>query len=246
MKQFLAVILFLFSFQQLKAQEKYSFLEKGLKPYTLKSRLDVSLPSYLHTGEKLSRDALIKHMGNPYLKLVVYANQADKPKAIVLEEASEKEAQKKISMYESMPGGDLLKNRKPPLFIAKDLDGNKVDLKDYAGKVVALNFWFIGCKPCIMEMPELNELVEEYKKEGVEFLAIALDSPTSIKVFLKKMDFEYDILPDGRSIARQYGVSGYPTHLLIDKSGKVVFSQTGYFPGLKFTLKKRIKDLLED
>lgn len=246
MKKIIASTLFIFLVQLVNAQQ-YDFLEKGLKPINPKTgnRLDISLPTYLYTGEKVPQSDFMKHFADPYLKLIIFGQDQDNIKAYVFGKASEKEVQAKITRYENMPGGDFMLGKKPANFVLKDLDGKKVRLEDYRGKVVALNFWFIGCKPCVMEMPELNEIVEEFKDEDIAFLAIALDKGNNIEKFLQKTPFDYQIMPDGRSVTNRYGIFSYPTHLILNKEGEVVFSQQGYFAGLKYTLKKKIKDLLD-
>jgi thiol-disulfide isomerase/thioredoxin len=119
--------------------------------------------------------------------------------------------------------------KKPRGFSAKDMQGNKYKLKDLEGKVVVLNFWFVACGPCRMEIPELNKLVEEYKdSSNVVFLAVALDSNSEVEQFLEKLPFNYNIITDGRYISSIYSITSYPTHAIIDKSGNVIFHSTGY------------------
>jgi thiol-disulfide isomerase/thioredoxin len=116
---------------------------------------------------------------------------------------------------------------------------------DFKGSVVALNFWFIGCKPCIMEMPELNQLVVKYKEENVKFIAVALDSRDKLVPFLQRMKFDYDIVPDARNLAKKYDVTGYPTHFIIDQKGKVQFYQKGYNGALSIIMDKKSDGLLK-
>ncbi len=119
--------------------------------------------------------------------------------------------------------------KKPPGFSGKDLHGNKYKLKDLEGKVVVLNFWFVACNPCRMEIPELNKLADEYKDSSkVVFLAVALDPTYEVEKFLEKIPFHYNIISDGRYISSLYRITGYPTHAVIDKTGKVIFHATGY------------------
>jgi thiol-disulfide isomerase/thioredoxin len=58
-----------------------------------------------------------------------------------------------------------------PEFDVVAVDGKRLKLSALKGKVVVLNFWFIGCAPCIAELPALNKLVDEYKGEDVVFIA---------------------------------------------------------------------------
>lgn len=108
-----------------------------------------------------------------------------------------------------------------PEFSVEDIYGNKYTLADLKGKAVVINFWFIGCAPCIVEMPGLNELVEMYEDEDVVFLAFALDSKSSLENFLEKKEFKYNIIASSREIADMFDVTGYPTHVILDKKGNV-------------------------
>jgi peroxiredoxin len=130
----------------------------------------------------------------------------------------------------------------PTLF---DINGNKLDYKDVEGKIVVLNFWFINCPPCRMEIPDLNELVAEFKsKENVVFVGIALDDKAALKNFLKTSPFDYAIIDNGRYIASTYGVKSFPTHAIIDTKGKVYFHTAGLAMHTVWWLKKSIKELL--
>src|SRR5690606_5542268 len=63
-----------------------------------------------------------------------------------------------------------------PDFEAHNLQGEPVILKNMRGNIVVLNFWGLGCGPCIAEMPELNKLVDKYRdRSDVKFLAPAGD-----------------------------------------------------------------------
>lgn len=117
------------------------------------------------------------------------------------------------------------------------LNGKKISSKEFKGKVLVLNFWFTGCGPCKQEIPELNELVKKYKNKNVVFLAFALDKDKQLlNKYLKQYPFSYDIIPDSRDIADTYKVSAYPTHIIVNKDGKIVTSIIGGGEGIKSTL----------
>jgi len=98
---------------------------------------------------------------------------------------------KKVTMMElqkelaGRPDPTIANGTVAPNFIAKDLLGEMVDLNTLKGKVVLLNFWFINCPPCRMEMPDLNELKNEYKDQEVVFIGITFDQPNQINEFFK-------------------------------------------------------------
>lgn len=112
-------------------------------------------------------------------------------------------------------------------FSVTDIDGNTYSLEELKGKVVVLNFWFIGCAPCRIEIPGLNEMLEHYDKEQVVFIAFALDGKEDLKKFLAESPFNYQIIPEAFAQAESYKVQGYPTHVILDKRGNVRSTLTG-------------------
>jgi thiol-disulfide isomerase/thioredoxin len=107
-------------------------------------------------------------------------------------------------------------------FKIKDIEGKKVEAKDWAGKTIVLNFWFIGCPPCRAEIPHLSELALKYKNDpDVIFIGIALDNDSDIEDFNKKIPFSYRLVGDGGYYANQFKINLYPTNVVIDKQGKV-------------------------
>lgn len=124
-----------------------------------------------------------------------------------------------------------------------DMNGNKFDLKNIGDKIYVLNFWFINCPPCKMEIPDLNQLVTKYKdNKDVVFIAIALDNSSDLKEFLKGMPFNYNIVDDGRYYASKYGVKAYPTHVIIGKDGLIKFSTLGLADNTVYWIEKTIKE----
>ncbi len=130
-------------------------------------------------------------------------------------------------------------------FDLEDLDGNKYSMDELKGKVVVINFWFIGCPPCRKEIPELNELVADHEDEGVIFLGVATDRHKQLTSFLSKTEFNYNIVADGRAFASAYNVSAYPTHIVIGKDAKVSYAAAGFGPGSIDVLKSAIEEELE-
>jgi thiol-disulfide isomerase/thioredoxin len=132
------------------------------------------------------------------------------------------------------------------LFNTKDINGNKLKLKDMAGKVIVLNFWFIGCPPCGMEIPELNKIALEYASNpNVIFVAVCLDEDYQIIDFTKNNPFSYHIIDHGQYYADQYKINLYPTNVVLDKDGKVRFHASGYSSGIPYWIKKTIDEALQ-
>lgn len=126
-----------------------------------------------------------------------------------------------------------------------DYEGNQITSNELKGKVTVVNFWFKECKPCIHEMPELNELVEAYKNNtNVQFIGFSTTAKDRLPSFFEKHKFDYRIVPDSQSYAMQNGITGYPTNMVIDQEGNIAFLKTGFIPGIAENIKSEIEKLL--
>ena len=108
-----------------------------------------------------------------------------------------------------------------PSFRVTSLAGEELESKSLRGKVVVLNFWFIGCAPCRAEIPSLNTLVDGFDQDEVEFIAFARDGEAPLRSFLEELPFKYKIIPAAMDVIRRFNVSTYPTHIVIDQKGNV-------------------------
>ncbi|MFC1543180.1 TlpA family protein disulfide reductase [Candidatus Neomarinimicrobiota bacterium] len=108
-----------------------------------------------------------------------------------------------------------------------DMEGNSWRLYDLAGKVTVLNFWYVACGPCRIEIPRLNDLVQSYKDEEVVFLAYALNGPAALEDYFATQNFDYTVLPDAARQADNFRIVGYPTHIVLDSEGKVIARKGG-------------------
>jgi cytochrome c biogenesis protein CcmG/thiol:disulfide interchange protein DsbE len=111
-----------------------------------------------------------------------------------------------------------------------------VNLSDFKGKVVILDFWATWCPPCRKGIPDLIELKQEYSKDEVEIVGISLDGITrggatknDVVPFIKDYGINYPIVVGDANIAQQYGgIRSIPTSFVIDKEGYIV----SYYQGL--------------
>lgn len=103
-----------------------------------------------------------------------------------------------------------------------------VALNNLKGKVVLLDFWIKNCGPCVKSIPFLNALTKKYSNKKFEILGInSYDAKKDISWFCEKHKPDYRILMQGKVVAEKYGVSGFPTVILIDKEGKVLYAGSG-------------------
>ncbi len=104
-----------------------------------------------------------------------------------------------------------------------------ISLDDLKGQVILLDFWIKNCGPCIQSVPHLNQLKEKFKDRPVKIISInAYDSKADIAWFCNKHNIQYTVLSNGQAVAKEYGAADFPTLVIIDKSGKVVYTHTGF------------------
>ncbi|WP_223034078.1 TlpA family protein disulfide reductase [Hanstruepera marina] len=137
-----------------------------------------------------------------------------------------------------------LLNKPLSSFSLSNMDGKTINKTKLLGKVTVFNFWFTGCVPCIREMPELNELVNEYE-DKVNFIAPTFNTKEEVQKFLTKKQFKYDILYDSKQLNELLNIESYPTHIIIDEKGVVREVIFGANLGIKKQLQTGIKKLLE-
>ncbi|GAB1858432.1 hypothetical protein MHTCC0001_32690 [Flavobacteriaceae bacterium MHTCC 0001] len=111
-------------------------------------------------------------------------------------------------------------NKPLPNFNLNTIDGKAYTLEYLKGKPTLINLWFTRCKPCIEEIPILNELAQKYS-DRVNFVTITPDHKTTTTEFLKNKPFNFTHLVDARSYLEKLGNSSYPKNLFIDKNGIV-------------------------
>ena len=129
-------------------------------------------------------------------------------------------------------------------FSGYDMNGSFIDTKSLKGKIIVLNFWFIRCPPCRMERPFLNKLVDEYAADSnIVFIAVSLDPKFQLDSFLKANPFKYRVVPDGMSIAGENKVEQYPTHVILDKQGKIAFNTVSYNAVTGYWMRKTIEEI---
>lgn len=110
-----------------------------------------------------------------------------------------------------------------PDFSLPDLQGKNQRLSDYRGKVIFLNFWATWCKPCKEEMPSMQVLWDNLKKEDFVMLAVSMDRVTTkkeIPPFVENMKLTFPILTDSwGQTDKRYKLMGVPETYIIDQNG---------------------------
>ena len=114
-----------------------------------------------------------------------------------------------------------------PEFSAPDLDGHSIELAQFRGRVVLLDFWASWCAPCRASLPELRRLHERFSSRGLVMLGMNLDrDDAAARAAIRHDRLTWPQLWGGSvsDIATSYGASGIPTLVLIDQQGRVFAS----------------------
>lgn len=123
-----------------------------------------------------------------------------------------------------------------PDFTLTDQNGDEHTLSGYKGQTVFLNFWATWCPPCRGEMPEIQELYEEYGYNGGDLVVLGVAAPDlgqegdaeHIAAFLAENGYTFPVVMDGQGIySYLYGIRAYPTTFMISADGSVY----GYVEG---------------
>ena len=108
--------------------------------------------------------------------------------------------------------------------IFEDFSGNEIDLKDYHGKLVIINFWATWCAPCKKEMPSLDNLYQDDNFKNLQVFAVNMEQPniTKTKNFftnlnIRKLEIFFD---SNLNFVKEFKLRGVPTTILINKKGE--------------------------
>ncbi len=242
--KYLILVAFLLLVGVSKAQNRFPFIppnqyqltEKQLESIQINITPDVLL--FTANGKILDPSSL-SLMANPEYNPVFFANENGKVKSVVFVKKSNAPITVEKVDATNVSSGEAAFD-----FIATDVNGTSYKLSELRGKVIVLNFWFTKCGPCRVEIPHLNEIVEQYQDENVVFLAITFNKKELVTQFNEQFPFKFNLIPNANDIIQMYGINSYPTSMIIDKNGNVAVKDMGYRINIKEFLTTKINELL--
>ncbi len=116
---------------------------------------------------------------------------------------------------------------KAPEFSLRTLDGKTISSSELSGKVVVLNFWFIGCPACRALKPKLNTFKSKFDgRDDVVFIAVTGDPPGDVRNFAKSEPLNYIQTAGAADELKKFVFNGYPKNIVISKTGEIVYWRT--------------------
>ena len=108
--------------------------------------------------------------------------------------------------------------------IFEDFSGNEINLNQYNGKLVIINFWATWCAPCKKEMPSLDKLYQANNFKNLQVFAVNMEQPNTLKtkkfftdLNIKKLEIFFD---SNLYFVKEFKLRGMPTTVLINKKGE--------------------------
>jgi len=127
------------------------------------------------------------------------------------------------------PGQSPMDRPPAPAFSLPDLNGRTLNLADYKGKVILLDFWATWCGPCRIEIPGFIELQNRYRDQGLLIIGISMDKgPEPVREFYEEFKMNYPVVMADDKVSELYGgVWGLPTAFLIGRDGRIYAKHLG-------------------
>ncbi len=144
----------------------------------------------------------------------------------------------------------VLGEQKLPDLSISDVNGKKINVSDLgkSGKVTVLSFWATWCIPCKKELTNISDLYEEWqKKYNVQVVAVSIDDSRSagkVKPYIESQKWTYQVLLDmNQDLKRELNIQSVPFTVVVDATGKVVSTHSGYVEGDEFVLEEELQKL---
>ena len=135
-----------------------------------------------------------------------------------------------------------------PAFSLPARGGSTIDLSQFKGQVVMINFWASWCVPCRQEMPLLDSIYKKYKPLGFTLLSVNVEpEQKDAENFLKQTPVTFPVVFDAKSkVSGLYNVQGMPTTVFIDRKGNVRLMHVSYKTGDENLYMDQIRSLLRE
>ncbi|MFT3825013.1 MAG: TlpA disulfide reductase family protein [Chitinophagaceae bacterium] len=107
-------------------------------------------------------------------------------------------------------------------FTYSTFGGGTASLKNMRGKYVLLDFWETWCGYCIIALPKMKEIYNQYHTKGLEIIGVTTENEKQIEKIIRANQLPYLHAKGDKAILDNYNISGRPAYVLIDKDGKII------------------------
>ncbi len=110
--------------------------------------------------------------------------------------------------------------------VARDIDGKELDIANYGGKPILINFWATWCPVCKLELSNIERVSQKY-----QVVTVAVNSGTDIEIreFMKEHQADFRVINDSSGdISSKFNIEAFPTMLIYNSKGELSFSEVGY------------------
>jgi peroxiredoxin len=148
----------------------------------------------------------------------------------------------------TLPALAITTSAPAPQFSLAARGGKTINLAQYKGQVVMINFWATWCGPCRQEMPLLESIYKKYNKMGFTLLGVNVEPDSkAAEGWLKATPVSFPILFDTKSeVSKMYEVAGMPSTVIVDRKGNVRVIHRGYKPGDENAYQDNIRKLVRE
>ena len=133
-------------------------------------------------------------------------------------------------------------------FAYTTVDGKHGFLSDFRGKVIFLDFWYIGCPGCELEKKSISDLADSFMDNDlVAFLTIAMNDTDALKKYLSTVAYHLPVVSDPKGdLSKQFDIKAYPTHIILGKDGTVMNRSEGGSENIGSMLRPEIEAALAE
>lgn len=129
-----------------------------------------------------------------------------------------------------------------PVFVRGDLNGKRLSLRSFRGRIVLLNFWATWCAPCQAELPRFSAWQSEYGPGGLQVIAVSMDDDEApVRALVRRFRLNFPVVMGDQKLGRKYGgILGLPVTFLIGRDGTILarFGSETDLHGMESQLKK--------
>ena len=109
----------------------------------------------------------------------------------------------------------------------QSLDGEETSLSAFEGKVLFVNLWATWCGPCVVEMPGIQRLYEQFPQEDMAFLLVSDEPPDVVETFVQEKGWELPLYVSDDERPSAFESRGIPATFILDRMGRIVFRHVG-------------------